>query len=208
MRISAKLVVVLAVVIGLPIFTQAQAQQEGPLTVRDGDNVAHILPTIEKAKELPPPAGALLYHAPGPVMQPSVNTYAIFWLPASGKLQDGSATTLPAHYQLVLKNMLTDYPGSGIANNSTQYYQIVAGKTKYIQVAGKLAKAIIDTDEYPASGCTDGVTGINCITDAQLQTEIAKVLAAHGLKGAITNMYFMYTSSGEGSCFNSNGGSW
>jgi hypothetical protein len=206
MRISAKLVAVLAVVIGLPIFTQAQAQQEGPLTLREGDSVIHILPTVEKTREIPPPSGPLIYHAPGPVMQPSVSTYEIFWLPASGKLQDGTPTTLPAHYQLVQKNLMTDYPGHGIANNSTQYYQIVGGKTKYIQVAGKLAKALVDTDEYPASGCTDGVTGKNCITDAQLQTEISKFLTAHGLKGSLTNMYLVYTSSGEGSCFTSTDG--
>lgn len=207
MRITAKLVAVLAVVIGLPIFTQAQTQQEGPLTVRDGDSVAHILPTVEMAKELPPPSGALIYHPPGKVMQPSVATYAIFWLPASGKLQNGAATTLPAHYQLVLKNMLTDYPGHGIANNSTQYFQTIGSATKYIQVAGHLAKAIIDTDEYPASGCSDPATPGNCITDAQLQAEIAHVLSVNGLTGGITKMYFMYTSSGEGSCFTSTGGS-
>ncbi|HEV3253864.1 MAG TPA: hypothetical protein VG033_05635 [Candidatus Acidoferrales bacterium] len=207
MRISAKLIAVLAVAIGLPIFTQAQAQQEGPLTVRDGDSVAHILPTVQKAKELaPPPPGTLIYHPPGVVMQPSTNFYAIFWLPASGKLQNGAATTLPALYQTIEKKMLGDYPGHGIANNSTQYFQTVGSSTKYIQVAGKLVKALIDTDEYPASGCNDPATPGNCITDAQLRTEITKFLAAHSLKGAITNMFLVYTSSGEGSCFTSTDG--
>lgn len=206
MRISAKLVAVLAVVIGLPIFTQAQAQQEGPLTLRDGDNVVHILPTIEKSKELTPPPGTLLYHPGGVVMQPVANTYAIFWLPASGKLQNGSATTLPAHYQTVLKNMLTDYGGHGIDNNNTQYFQTIGTSTKHIQNAGKLIKALIDTDEYPASGCSDPATPGNCITDAQLQAEISSFLAAHALTGGITKMYLVFTSSGEGSCFTSTDG--
>jgi len=61
----------------------------------------------------------------------------------------------------------------------------------------------VDTAPYPASGCTDSATPGNCITDAQIQTEITKVMGINGWTGGINKMFLLYTSSGEGSCFDS-----
>jgi len=174
-------------------------------TPRNGDTNIHIFPTFTTVPELPPPATPLIYHSGGVVMQNGVNTYAIFWVPA--KLQNGGAAGMTAHYQGVEKNMLSDYPGHGLDNNSTQYYQTVGAVTSYIQNKGGLAASFVDTDAYPASGCSDSATPGNCITDAQLQAEIAKVMAAKGWTPGLNKMFMVFTSSGEGSCFDSSSAS-
>lgn len=169
----------------------------------DGITTIHILPTPERAKEikatLPATTGALTYHG-GPVMTLQ-STYAIFWLPKSGKLQNGGATSMSAKYQPVIKQFLADYSGHGTSNNSTQYYQTVGATTTYIKDSSGYVAAYVDTDEYPASGCTDAATPGNCITDAQLQAEIKKVITAEKWVPGPTKMFLVFTSSGEGSCF-------
>jgi len=170
----------------------------------DGNNI-HIFPTInsKRALALPLDSGPLLYNG-GPVMQNGVTPYVIFWVPPT--LQSGGATSMSAHYQTVQKNMLGDYSAHGIDNNNTQYYQQLnfTGKISYIQNKGATAAiTYVDTNPFPASGCTDSATPLNCITDAQLQAEIRRVMTLKGWTGGLTKMFFVFTSSGEGSCFDS-----
>jgi hypothetical protein len=184
----------------------ATAQEASPLTVQSNDGHAiHILPTIGMAPALPPDVGPLVYHG-GPVMQLSNTLYAIFWVPA--KLQNGGATSMTAHYQTVESNLLRDYPAHGIDNINTQYYQTTGtGVKQYIQNKGAFGGSFVDTDPYPASGCSDSATPGNCITDTQLTTEIQKVMALKGWTGGLSKMFLVFTSSGEGSCFDSSSSS-
>jgi hypothetical protein len=175
-----------------------------PLTLMSGDSIVHIFPTVSEAAALGIPgadSGPLLYHN-GPIIS-NLTTYAIFWLPSSGKLQNGGSTSMSAHYQTVQKNMLADYPGHGIDNNNTQYYQIVGTNTTYVHNSGSLAGSHVDTNPYPASGCTDSHTPGNCITDAQIRAEIQSVMSSQGWTGGINKIFLLFTSSGEGSCFTS-----
>jgi serine protease len=141
----------------------------------------------------------LTYHG-GPVMTP-VSIYTIFWIPS--KLQNGAATGVTTSYVAINNHALSDYPAHGIDNNNTQYYS--TPPLSYIRNAGGLVKTYTDTSAYPASGCNDaGYTGTNCITDAQMQAEIQKVITAQKWPGGgLGNIYFLFTSSGEGSCFDS-----
>ncbi len=147
-------------------------------------------------------AGVLTYHSGGIVI-PTPTVYAIFWIPSTGKLQNGGATTLPAAYQTIETNLLKDYFGRGLALNNTQYYQIVGSTKTYITTAGTFGGSAIDTASYPASGCNDTATPGNCVSDAQIRAEIAKVMTAKGWTGGNNKIFFLFTSSGEGSCFNS-----
>ncbi len=165
--------------------------------------MVHIYPTPEltrqiQAQQAPIPfaTGALTYNG-GPIMT-GENLYAIFWIPAT--LQNGGSTSLTAKYQSVAKTFLSDYPYHGIANNSTQYYSISGTVTKYFTAKGGMVGTVVDTDPYPTSGCTDSVTGTNCITDAQLQAEISKVMTAQGWTPGLNKMFIVFTSTGEGSC--------
>jgi len=178
------------------------------LTLASPDGSAiHIFPSLNLASRFSRLGGdyfggtpPLIYHAGGPIM-PTVTIYNIFWIPAH--LQDGSATTLSKAYRTLMNRLAADYPANGIANNSTQYYQQINSTTTYIRNVGGFGGTFVDTSPYPASGCTDTATPNNCITDKQIQAHIKKVVKARGWSGGLTNIFVLYTSSGEGSCFDS-----
>lgn len=188
----------------IPELAMAQDVVNSPYVVSGATGNVHIYPTPEasdqiKAGGVLPPSGVLSYHG-GPIMT-GVNMYAIFWVPA--KLQNGTATSLTAKYESVAKQFLADYPYHGIANNSTQYYATISSVNHYFVGTGGLVASVVDTNPYPASACTDSATPGNCITDAQLQTEIAKQMTAHGWTPGLNKIFIVFTSIGEGSCFDS-----
>jgi len=199
-KIKASFIAILAA--GLLSGAVTQAQDAGNrLTPHSNGYNVHVFPTVGKRAASPAQdTGPLVYHG-GPVMQTGVTPYAIFWVPA--KLQNGGTTTMSTHYQTVQKNMLTDYTAHGLDNNNTQYAQQInpTGPVKYIQNKGGAAISYIDTNPYPASGCQDSATPGNCITDHQLQAEIQRVMTLKGWTGGLNKMFFVFTSSGEGSCF-------
>jgi hypothetical protein len=180
------------------------------LTPTDAQGHAvHIYPTPKAARALlavPTPTGALNYNG-GPIM-PSIGIYSIFWL---GKLQSGGTATLTSHYETVADDFAADYAGHSISSNNTQYYQsspsaYVTGLST-IGSAGSYGGSYVDTDSFPASGCSDSATPGNCITDAQLQAELKKVMAKKKWTGGFNKIYLVYTGQGEGSCFDSSSSS-
>lgn len=183
-----------------PFARLARAQQsQSLLTITTESTRAHVFPTVDTAGQLSPflgDPGPLLYNG-GPVMLPKVTTYAIFWVPPT--LQNGNATSMPASYKTIQENLLTDYPGHSLDNNSTQYYQNISGKT-YIKNAGGLGGFYVDNRAYPASGCTDPLTPGNCLSDAQIQHEVRHVMKLTGWTGGLNHIFLVFTSSGEGSC--------
>ena len=134
----------------------------------------------------------LVYNG-GPVMHSDAN-YAIYWEPS------GFSTTS------TYKGIVNGYFGnvaaaSGATNNNysvaTQYYD-TTGNIAYKATSGG---AILDTDPYPSLGCAGtAAVGGPCINDAQLQTELAKVLAAHGLPTGLGTEYFVYFPPGVTTC--------
>jgi len=189
----------------LPVMVTAQDVFNSPYVVTGETGTVHIHLTPEMTRQIRAQQGPVLapgvlsYHG-GPIMT-GVNLYAIFWVPS--KLQNGNPTSLTAKYESVAKQFLADYPYHGVANNSTQYYSTKSGVNTYFVGIGGLVASVVDTNPYPASGCTDGVTGTNCITDAQLQAEISKVLTAQKWTPGLNKMFIVFTSTGEGSCFDS-----
>jgi hypothetical protein len=184
----------------MPGLAIAQNLVGSPYLVTGETGTVHIYPTPElsrqiKAEQGNPFLGVLSYHG-GPIMT-GENLYAIFWVPPT--LQNGKATSLSTKYKSVAKQFLGDYPYHGIANNSTQYYSTTSG-TKYFKPIGGLTASYLDTNAYPASGCTDSVTPGNCITDAQLQAEITRVMTLEGWTPGLNKIFLVFTSAGEGSC--------
>ena len=178
------------------------------LTVTNELGHAHIFPSvpylaaINRAKAAVgfQDIGPLVYHAGGSVMTGDIRFYVIFWLPAH--LQNGGATSMPAFYQTVLKNMVANYGGHSLSAINTQYYQTISSRTTYIDGNGLLGGAVVDTGAYPARTCNDSATPGNCLTDAQIQAKIKSVMTAHGWKGGMNKMFLLFTSSGMGSCYN------
>jgi hypothetical protein len=103
-------------------------------------------------------------------------------------------------YQSVQQRLLANYAGHSLGNNNTQYYQVINGVTTYIRNEGGLGGSYYDTAPYPVSGCTDSATPGNCITDSQIQAEIQKVMVLNKWTGGLDKVFFLFTSSGEGSC--------
>jgi hypothetical protein len=119
----------------------------------------------------------------GPVMHADAN-YAIYWEPSGYSTSSG--------YKSIVNSYLTNVgAASGATTNNysveTQYYD-GAGKIAYSASNGG---ATTDTSPYPASGCLS-TSGGPCISDAQLQTEISKVVAAHGWPRGMNTMYYVY----------------
>ncbi|HEY0389839.1 MAG TPA: hypothetical protein VGC71_15465 [Gaiellales bacterium] len=156
---------------------------------------AHVLP----ARSLGPRtfavsgAGKLQYHG-GPVMTGPTSSIAIFWRPK--QLQSGAAATVSTGYDAALKRYLSDVGGKGLYGAVAQYGGIRNGS--------QLLAAYKDTSPYPATRCPAAFAKTaqrtNCLTDAQIQAEIGKVMAAHGLKGGLRQIYFVFLSRGEYTC--------
>jgi outer membrane protein assembly factor BamB len=136
----------------------------------------------------------LEYHN-GPVMRTTSTSYAIFWLPST--LQDGSATAVNATYVSLITRYFGDIGGSGLYNTATQYYD---GGGSIVN-SSTLGGVWMDTSPYPASGCQDMSTPGDCMSDTQFQNEVAKAMQANGWNGGLNNLFYVFTSAGEGSCF-------
>lgn len=182
------------------------AYRSNPLTVTNlQGHMAHVLPTVQRAgaiNEIHPLAAAPLGYGGGPIM-PSVEIYVIYWV---GALQSGGSASLTSHYMSVESGLAGDYAGHTLSSNNTQYY--MTSPTQYItglsaRLNSSLAGKYTDQDPFPASGCTDSYTGTNCITDAQLQTELAHVMSIKGWTGGLNKIFLIFTGKGEGSCFDS-----
>jgi IPT/TIG domain len=137
--------------------------------------------------------GNLVYHG-GPVMTSNTN-YTFYWAPAG-------SPTYPSGYEAGVEKYLEDLAHDSGGNQNvdsvaTQYANAAAEPVKY---SSHFAGAIIDTDPYPANGCTAAAI---CLTDEQLQAEISSYVAAHGLPKDLAHEYFMLTPPGVESCFTS-----
>lgn len=142
----------------------------------------------------------LLYHG-GKVMQKGSKTYAIFWEPST--LQNGNPTSVSPTYNSLLQQYFNDVGGHDLYQTTTQYFQRAGAQVQFIKNRSKLSGTYVDTSAYPASGCSDPATPGACVSDAQIQAEVTKVL---GIKGWVADQYsefFVFTSKGEGSCFSS-----
>jgi hypothetical protein len=168
--------------------------------VTPSGTVAHMFPTVALHRQIvkkflyfggSPP---LIYHGGGSVMQPSLTIYNIYWT---------GGTAFPSGYVNLTTRFAQDYPQHGIQNNSTQYYQIISGRTTYIKNVGKYGGSYVDNSAYPSGQCTDQVTGTHCIIDATIQAEVKKAQTAKGWTGGLSNIFLVYTNQGEGSCFTS-----
>ena len=122
--------------------------------------------------------------------------YAIYWEPS------GYSTS--SAYKSIINGYFANVgAASGATNNdysvATQYYD-GAGHIAYSASSGG---STVDTNPFPASGCAS-LSG-PCITDAQLQTELNKVVAAHGWPHGMGTMYFVYFPPNVTTCSDATG---
>ena len=137
----------------------------------------------------PKSSNNLSYHG-GPVMANGNTVYAVYWIPPG--------FSVSSNYESVINQYFSDVAAdSGLSTNvyfsDTQYSSILYKST--------FAGPIVDTSSFPANGCRDRYTTV-CLTDAQLQSEAARVAAGTGHTG-LGYEYFLFTPKNVGSCFGS-----
>jgi hypothetical protein len=148
-----------------------------------------------------PPSAPLTYHG-GPVQHSSA-VYAIFWVPGS--------YSLPAGYQSTIAQYFTDvahdsFKASNVYASDTQYYDVTNTVRRFVSYSVAYRAAVVDTRPLPANGCpnytlNDGSTSKNCLTDAQIESEIKSVVAANHFPTGLGAEYFVFTPPGLASCF-------
>jgi hypothetical protein len=168
------------------------------LMLRQRAAQAHLAKT-HKTKGGPAP-GVLQYHG-GPVLH-SEMPYLILWEPG------GSHVIAPSS-QTVLGQYLSDAAAdSGAANNVygvlAQYTDTTGAGALYQQTFGG-AQVIDDTQPYPtqSSSCSLATGLTACVTDAQIQAEITRLIGADQLPtgtGANAPIYFMVTPTDVNVC--------
>lgn len=131
----------------------------------------------------------------GPVM-PSNTDYAVFWSPLG-------PTAYPAGYTDGLEQWFTDlaHDSGGHQNTdsvSAQYQDLTGAFSRYATTFGG---GLFDTHSYPASQCPTSKTVTNCLTDAQIQTELERFVAASGLRKDLSHEYFLLTPPHVETCF-------
>jgi IPT/TIG domain len=142
-----------------------------------------------------PKSNPLKYHG-GPIMTSNTN-YTLYWDPAG-------APEYPAGYESGINRYFEDvaHDSGGLLNTNsvlTQYYNEAGEFANYDSHFGG---ALIDTDPYPANGCSAAPT---CLTDDQLRTELEKYVEAHKLPTDLSHEYFILTPTGVESCYEAAG---
>jgi PKD domain len=134
----------------------------------------------------------------GPVLH-SNRTHLIFWQPA------GSGLTFDPGYQDLIETFMRNVAAASHSTTSvyglTGQYTDNDGAAAYASTYGG---AVTATDKLPAYGCQEPSTGpagwTVCLTDAQLQHEIEKVVRRRRLPTGPTDIYFLITPNGLGDC--------
>lgn len=138
-------------------------------------------------------SGNLVYNG-GPVMHTST-TYAIYWVPPGYSVDANYESVINGYFQNVAA-------ASGAISNvyamGTEYYD-TNGAIAYDATFGG---SVVDTDAFPSAGCSDSGLPL-CLTDAQVQAEIDKVVAQQGWTGGLNHQFFIFTPKTVGSCFDS-----
>ena len=163
---------------GSATHTAAGAPQAGSAR---GHAVHFVLPKGAAAAS----SNNLVYNG-GPVEQAGSTNYAIFWEPSLTAAVNSVSPT----YNSLISRFLTDIGGSSLYGVASQYYQVSGGVTQNIVNSSTFGGSYVDTSTYPGPA----------LTDAQIQAEVTKAMAAKGWTGGIGHEFFVFTAKNEISC--------
>jgi len=180
-----------------------QLQQAHGSTASVASHVGGLVPPIHgvQPNDNCPPSGCgsgdLLFHG-GPIMT-TQKAYAIYWVPAGYS----NATA----YDTTINQFLTDVAAdSGKSTNVFSTDVQYTGSNGSIAYSNTFGGSVTDTHAFPASGCPLYNGLAECLTDAQIIAEVDSVIAAQGWTRNASTIFFMFTPSNVGSCFDSGGG--
>ncbi|HEX4564238.1 MAG TPA: PKD domain-containing protein, partial [Solirubrobacteraceae bacterium] len=133
----------------------------------------------------------------GPVM-PSNTNYAVYWDPSGG-------AAYPSGYSSGVDTYFEDlaHDSGGHQNTDSVSGQYNDWEGDFARYESHFGGGLIDTDPYPTSGgCTQAPI---CLTDEQLQKELAKFVEAHKLPTDLAHEYFLLTPPKLEDCFEASG---
>lgn len=156
------------------------------------------LPSPHVAFHQPVAHAANLPYGGGPVLHAN-RTHLIFWEPA------GSGMRFDPGYEALIERFLrrvaADSHHPGNVYGLTGQYTDAQGPAAY---ASGYGGATVDTDALPRNGCIEPpITGPGwnvCLTDKQLQAEVEHVVHDDQLPTGSTDVFFLVTPRGLGSC--------
>ncbi|HWE64833.1 MAG TPA: hypothetical protein VHB98_24225 [Chloroflexota bacterium] len=199
-RISRRKIAALATILVLttsPALSVRAAGATPPVTSNPAGHVLGVVPArgqvnplLAIESHLHSRTNNLTYHG-GPVMHVN-RTYAIYWVP--------SGYSVSAKYEALINGFLQNV-GAASGRTSNVYYS----DTQYYDTSGSIAYsssfggAYVDTNPFPRNGCSDAYTSV-CLTDSQLQSEIARVISLNHWTPNASTAFFMLTAKGVGSC--------
>lgn len=148
----------------------------------------------------------VLQYGGGPVMH-ATSIYAIYWDPA--KLRGGETGRIDKYHGEWVE--LIDQFFEGLAAESDGTTSVFALTPQYTETGGARASysttfrgSKVDTDSYPADGCTDPDHALNqnfaCLTDAQLRAELESYIAANKLPAGGGTIFYLLTPPGLTVC--------
>jgi hypothetical protein len=143
-------------------------------------------------------SGADVSYAGGPILT-SNRTHIIFWQPK------GSSLNFDPGYRVLMGHFLSDVAAAShdpavVFGLTGQYTDGTGHPAAY---ASQYGGAVLDTDRLPKSDCTlpsTAPTWTVCLSDSELQAEIEHVVKARGLPTTSSDVYFLVTPKGFGSC--------
>ena len=138
-------------------------------------------------------SGNLSYHS-GPVQTGTHNTYAIYW-----------GSSFSSGYSSIINSYFTNVAAaSGQTTNvyysDTQYYNSAGTHITYSEHFGGSWN---DTALPSSSGCSSTAGGSLCVSDAQLQSEVSKAIAANSWPTGLGAEYFVFLANGVSTCIGS-----
>jgi IPT/TIG domain len=165
--------------------------------VARGKAVAHAASELAGG----PPVGAstinLTYH--GGVVLHSNTTYAIYWVPPG--------TGVSATYESTINSFFAD-----VAAASGSAADVYASDIQYSDNSGPIAYkstfggSYVDSSTPIPNDCSGEYAGTSikvsaCVTDADVEAEVSRAIAAAGWTPSPTSIFFLFTPSDVGSCF-------
>ena len=125
-----------------------------------------------------------LEYSGGLVQQAGTTDYAVFWEP--------TGSTVSSTYNSLLTRFFNDIGGSSLYGVATQYYQTDSqgNNQQNIVNSAHLGGSWVDTSAYPSSS----------LTDANIQAEAKKAIAANGWATGIDTQVFVFLAKGENEC--------
>jgi hypothetical protein len=172
---------------------------------------AGVTPDIPTGGKPPTPSPSAVPGGPaanldwqgGPVMHAN-RTHVIFWNPSNCSF-NGHACAYDPGYQALVQGFLAN-----VAADSHKASNVFALTGQYSDGTGHalydstFAGALNDTDAAPPNGCTLPAAATPgwgmCLSDAQIQIELRNFVSSHALPSGPTDLYFLVTPEGFGSC--------